>query len=400
VHQERFGPIDFDWFHREELPALLRRQGAIFSETDAEVVRPLAFQISDGGAYTYVPQGSTFSVQSGTGAAHTVVELSLDSWRAFAWELTTCFALLYGNQLTVSRGSFGQLARWEPPLRVALSNQSLFDLDHPARIEDEAGCEVDLTKSFTHEDPAKETREFLHRVGFVHLRAVLDAAEIDALRSDVVDALGRARPDDRKSWWTTVDGREVCNRVNYLNDGSPRIAALGADPRFRDIAALGGADLRDARDRLDGNSVVLKVPGSAGGLADLPWHRDCGMGGHPVKCPMLNVGIQLDAATADTGQLQMIPGSHRGTSRLPSAREAEKHPVVALTTEPGDVTVHFGHTLHAAPPPRERHAPGRRALYLSFVPPVTFEMVGAGQGYNDVLFTRSGGHIEHVDQFD
>ena len=291
------------------------------------------------------------------------------------------------------------MARWEPPLRVAFSDQALFDLDHPARIEDEAGCEVDLTKSFTLKDPATETRGYLHRVGFVHLRGVLDAAEIEALKSDVSVALRQARPDDRKSWWTTVDGREACNRVNYLNDGSPRIAALGADPRFIDIAALGGADLRDAHDRLDGNSVVIKVPGSDGGLADLPWHRDCGMGGHPVKCPMLNVGIQLDAATADTGQLQMIPGSHQGTSRLPNAREAEKHPVVALTTEPGDVTVHFGHTLHTAPPPNDPHAPGRRALYLSFVPPLTFEMVGPGQGYNDVLFTRSEGRVQHVDQF-
>ena len=187
--------------------------------------------------------------------------------------------------------------------------------------------------------------------------------------------------------------------MNYLSDGSPRIGALGTDPRFVAIAALGDPDLRDAQDRLDGNSVVIKVPGSDGGLADLPWHRDCGMGGHPVKCPLLNVGIQLDAATADAGQLQMIPGSHRGTSRLPTAREAEKHRVVALTTEPGDVTVHFGHTLHAAPPPRNRQAPGRRALYLTFVPPLTFEMVGPGQGYNDVLFTRSGGRVQHVDQF-
>jgi ectoine hydroxylase-related dioxygenase (phytanoyl-CoA dioxygenase family) len=84
---------------------------------------------------------------------------------------------------------------------------------------------------------------------------------------------------------------------------------------------------------------------------------------------------------------------------LPSAREAENHAVVALTTEPGDVTVHFGHTLHAAPPPNDRDAPGRRALYLSFVPPLTFEMVGPGQGYNDVLFTRSEGRVQHVDQF-
>jgi len=32
------------------------------------------------------------------------------------------------------------------------------------------------------------------------------------------------------------------------------------------------------------------------------------------------------------------------------------------------------------------------------VPPVTFEHVGPGQGYNDVLFSRRGGRVMHVDQ--
>ena len=397
--QQRFGPIDFDWFHEEELPALLQQRSAVFSEADARVVRPLGIQLNDGRAYTYVPEDTTFSVQRGSDAAHTLVELSPDAWCAFTWELKTCFALLYADQLTVRRGSFGQLARWEPPLRAAFSDQALFDLDHPVRLADDAGRAVDVMQSFTLDDPVADIRDFLHRVGFVHLRGVLDSAELALLTADVEVAVGRARPDDRKSWWTTVAGREVCNRVNYLNDQSTAIAALGADPRFLDIAALGADDLRDAHDRLDGNGVVIKVPGSSGGLADLPWHRDCGMGGHPVKCPMLNVGIQLDAATPETGQLQMIPGSHRGTSRLPDARVAENHPVVALTTEPGDVTVHFGHTLHAAPPPQDPQASGRRALYLSFVPPLTFEMIGPGQGYNDVLFTRSEGRVQHVDQF-
>ena len=227
MDEERFGPIDFDWFHQEELPALLESRGAIFSDTDARVVRPLGFQLPDGRAYTYVPEGRTFSVRPGTHTAQTLVELSLDAWCAFAWELKTCFALLYADQLAVRRGGFGQMARWEPPLRVAFSNQSLFDIDHPARIDDDQGCDVDLTKSFTLGDSETETTDFLHRVGFVHFRAVLDPVEIDALKSDVSEALGRARPDDRKSWWTTVNGREVCNRVNYLNDGSPRIAALG-----------------------------------------------------------------------------------------------------------------------------------------------------------------------------
>ena len=76
----------------------------------------------------------------------------------------------------------------------------------------------------------------------------------------------------------------------------------------------------------------------------------------------------------------MIPGSHRGTSRLPSPKETSGLPVVPLSTEAGDVTVHFGHTLHAAPPPTDPLAAGRRALYLTFVPPITFEMVGPGPG--------------------
>jgi ectoine hydroxylase-related dioxygenase (phytanoyl-CoA dioxygenase family) len=113
---------------------------------------------------------------------------------------------------------------------------------------------------------------------------------------------------------------------------------------------------------------------------------------------MLNVGIQLDPATPETGQLLMMAGSHRGTSRLPRPDETEHLPIAPIGTEPGDVTIHFGHTLHAAPPPTGQRGPGRRALYLTFVPPLTFEMVAPGQGYNDVLFARTDGHVKHVDQ--
>jgi ectoine hydroxylase-related dioxygenase (phytanoyl-CoA dioxygenase family) len=196
-----------------------------------------------------------------------------------------------------------------------------------------------------------------------------------------------------------VDGEEACNRVNYLNEQSTVIAGLSDDARLKRVGALGGPELRDAADRLDGHNVVIKVPGAETGLADLPWHRDCGMGGHPVKCPLLNVGIQLDAATAAAGQLHMIAGSHLGTSQLPSDDQVQGLPTTAIVTEPGDVTAHWGHTLHAAPPPGDRDAAGRRAIYVTYVNPLTFDMVGAGQGYNDVLFTRSEGRVRHVDEF-
>jgi hypothetical protein len=398
VDSGRFGPIEFDHFHREVLPGLLATRDSVFSDRDADSLRPLAFQLPDGRAYTYVPSHPTFSVEAGLAGAHTVVELAGDEWCSFVWELQSCFALLYSDRLAVTMGSFGQLARWEPLLRVVFDEQELYDIDDPKAVLDGTGQDLDVTRSFTLDDADDEIADFLHRAGFVHLRRVMNPEEVAALRTDVEAGIAAARPDDRRSWWTTVDGHEVCNRVNYLNEQSPLIAGLGADDRFLRIASLGGPDLRDALDRLDGNGVVIKVPGSTGGLADLPWHRDCGMGGHPVKCPMLNVGIQLDPATAANGQLLMIPGSHQGTSRLPGPREADALPVVALSTEPGDVTVHFGHTLHSAPPPTDRRASGRRALYLSFVPPLTFEMVGPGQGYNDVLFTRDAGRVQHVDQ--
>jgi hypothetical protein len=399
VGDHRFGPVDFDRFHQDELPEHLATTGAIFGPADAAVVRPLAFALTDGRAYTYLPDGDRFSVLPGDADAHTVIVLTPEDWSDFRWELRSCFALFYAERLTVTRGGFGHLARWEPSLRLAFDGQPRWEIDDPPPVVDDDGNPLDYSRSFTLDDDEREIADFLERAGYVHLRAVMAPDEIEALRHDVAEGIAAARPDDLRSWWTTVDGEEVCNRVNYLNDRSELIAGLGDDRRFARIAALGGADLRDARDRLDGNGVVIKVPGAETGLADLPWHRDCGMGGHPVKCPMLNVGIQLDAATAAAGQLHMIPGSHLGSSRMPSPLEAEALPTVALTTEPGDVTVHFGHILHAAPPPTDRAAHGRQALYLSFVPPITFETIGPGQGYNDVLFTRDAGRIKHVDQF-
>jgi Phytanoyl-CoA dioxygenase (PhyH) len=397
VDGERFGPVDFDQFHRERLPATLETCGPLFTPADAAVLRPIAFRLEDGRAYTYVPSGRTFSVEPGCDRAETVATLPEEEWHDFVWELRSAFACFYADRLSLT-GKFGQLVRWEPPLRVALDGQAVYDVDDPPPVLDGSGQPVDLTATFRLFDEEPAIADFLDRTGFVHLRNVLDASEVEALCAEVDRAVARARSDDRRSWWTVVDGTEVCCRVNYLNDQSPLVAGLGDDDRFLRIAALGRADLRDARDRLDGNGVVIKVPGAGEGLADLPWHRDCGMGGHPVKCPMLNVGIQLDPATPASGQLEMIAGSHRGTSRLPREKEASRLPVARLTTEPGDVTVHFGHTLHAAPSPTRRSGAGRRALYLSFVPPRTFEMVGPGQGYNDVLFTRDEGRVRHIDQ--
>ncbi|MEY2452810.1 MAG: hypothetical protein QOD92_2384 [Acidimicrobiaceae bacterium] len=394
----RFGPIDFDQFHLVDLPERIASGNGALARVDLDGVRPLAFRLPDGRAYTYSATDDSVAITPGHETARTIIELEHADWCEFVWELRSCFALFYADRVRIPLGSFGHLARWEPALRAVFDGQQIYELADPLPVLGRGGKPLDLARTFTLDDSDDDMRDFLQRAGYIHLRGVFAPEEIEALSEQINSAIALARPDDARSWWTTVEGKDVCNRVNYLNDDCSLVEALDTDPRLQRIGALGGPELRVCSDRLDGNGVVIKVPGAEGGLANLPWHRDCGMGGHPVKCPMLNIGIQLDPATPQTGQLHMIAGSHRGTSRLPTDVETKELPTLALVTEPGDVTVHWGHTLHAAPPPTSKKAKGRRALYVSYVPPLTFEMMGPREGYNDVLFTRDSGHVHHIDE--
>ena len=58
---------------------------------------------------------------------------------------------------------------------------------------------------------------------------------------------------------------------------------------------------------------------------------------------------------------------------------------MALETEPGDLTLHYGDTMHSTPAPTAPDA-GRRALYYKFAEPKTFDWVPAHCHYNDALF--------------
>jgi hypothetical protein len=121
------------------------------------------------------------------------------------------------------------------------------------------------------------------------------------------------------------------------------------------------------------------------GNGDLGWHVDDGIGGHPVMCPLIQAGIQLDQASAANGQLLLLAGSHRYAKHWLGWGEEVDLPVVALETRPGDLTVHHGDTMHTTPPPTSDDA-GRRALYYKFAEPKTFDWIPARCHYNDALF--------------
>lgn len=377
--------LDFDAWHA----ALAARLASPIGRQAARDVRdapPFAWRLDDGRGARFTPTADGLRIDAAVDAP-IIAQLDAAAWRDFIDEIATAAGLVYGGRVRFAAGGHTDFERWEPALRALASGRPIFDPDGVS-LRDRNGDGLDVQRAFTADAPVAELRHFLHEAGFALVRGVFAADEIARLAEIVERRQAHAAPGDGGSWWATCrDGSRVVCRLIYLGRDEPVIAALGDDPRIRRLLALVGEPLRVVADRSDGHSVVIKHPDVAEGLADLPWHRDCGLGGHPITCPAINIGIQLDAATAASGQLWFAPGTHRASCHRGDLARAR---TVAVDTEPGDCTVHFGDVMHAAPPPS---APGRgrRALYLSCLPARAFAHIPAGRSYNDTILARVGG---------
>ena len=350
----------------------------------------LGLVVGDGPGVTIRTTAHGVAVDPGTDDAKVVVALGDDAWAALRAEELSVFGLLYAGLLQVERGDFEQFAAWEPAVQALLYDRPVYDHAAARPFEGE-----DLARSFALADDPAAMAAFLDRNGYLHVREVFGADELEVLSAEVERLRGVATPDDNRSWWATgAGGHDVCCRLTFMSERSAVVAGLVDEPRLLALAALPGLDLLPAPDRNDGISVVIKNPSVTAGLSDLPWHRDCGLGGHDLLCPGLNVGIQLDRADAANGQLWFLPGSHHHGGPLGDPWW-DDYPIVAIDAEPGDVTVHFGHVLHAAPAPAAPDA-GRRAVYVGFSRPELFEAIPAGQAYNDVIFADGDGHVRNV----
>lgn len=377
-----FPPVDFVEFHRRRLPELVERHGALAS-ADIAGQPSLGLRVGDD-TFTYVADAGAVSVVDGDGEAQAVAELSPDAFTDFAHELATSFALAIGERVRFPVGDLDLLVRWEPALRAIWHGRPVYD---DAAAETLAG--VDLGRSFAPDDEAGIT-DFIARTGFVHVRGVFSDDEMRAVADEVERLKADASFDDDRSWWAkNADGDDVCCRLIYSGERSDLIRQVTGDDRIRRLVRLTGADVRQRNDRLDGESVVIKNPDVVEGLSDLPWHRDCGMGGHPVICPGINVGIQIDPATDENGRLRFLAGTHHSSSHYPRQDQLDRWPVQGVTTERGDVTMHFGHVLHEAPPPAGSHD-GRRTSYSTWVNPLAFDVVEPGHGYNDSVLAKRG----------
>jgi len=375
----------FSEFHRLELPRLIEKHGARVAG-DVSSALPLGFRLADGTAFTYVPTRTSLRVIEGDERADTLVEITEQGFSDTVNELLRATGAINTGRARLLRGTIEGWKRWEPALQAIWTGRDIFRPETASLLVDRSGKPLDLGRSFTTSDADDEMAAYFNTAGFLHVRAVFDPDEIEWLAAEVEICRARTTPGDGFSWWSVDSaGRELVTRINYLDRFSKALADFSHDPRLARFARFAGADLRVCDDRLDGPMVFIKNPDVVKGNGDLRWHTDDGIGGHPVMCPLIQAGIQLDHANADNGQLLLLAGSHRHAKHDLVWGEEGDLPVVALETEPGDLTLHYGDTMHTTPAPRSNTA-GRRALYYKFAEPKTFQWIPAGCHYNDVLF--------------
>jgi hypothetical protein len=391
-----FPHIDFDRYHREELPRLLADGRGSMAGPAALRLGPLAFRLPEGGAYTYLPDAEGVEVRAGDADADTVIEIAAADWQGIVHELDTAPGLLYASRVRCVRGDPLKFVGWEPGLRAMYNGRPIFD-PATAQLADRDGTPLDPTRSFRRDDPEEEMAHFLRTAGFLFVRGVFGADEVAAFRS-CADALREeAVAGDRESWWgRNARGEEVLCRVTRAGS-QPALHSLARDERILRLVALADEPLTLMGARgVDDASVIYKNPEMDGGLSDLPWHRDCGMGGHAVTCPILIASVFLTRASPETGELRMLPGSWTGSCGYIDANNPKAPRGVAPQAEPGDVTLHYGDCMHAAPPPTRHDLDSYR---ISAV--MAYARKGArnhrGKGaYNEVLLSRDDGQIEHL----
>jgi hypothetical protein len=264
-------------------------------------------------------------------------------------------------------------------------------------LRDSSGERLDPCRGFRLDDDPEQMREYLRVVGYLWIRGVFDPEEVATLQSEAEALRREATEGDQESWWgKTHEGRSVVCRV--LRAGKkPKMRSLHSDPRLTRLAELCEVPMvrkQGAEDK-DGVTVLWKQPGVAEGLGDLPWHRDCGMGGHASMCPTAVQSVFLGPNTPEAGEIRFLPGSWR--SSLPFA-EGDSSSVprgVAPPAEPGDVTFHYGDGMHVAPAPTSTQGPFRSCVLIGYQREGGEHHLG-GRHYNDVLLGSEDGQVEHM----
>ncbi len=385
--------LDFVDYHRDILPGLIEAgRGELLSQLR---LPSLGIAIAgEGESFSYRLEEGAIKIDSGTDQTELCVELSLADWRGLVADLESVPGILYGGRLLSHRGNLMKFMSWEPALRALYTGLPIYD---PAsfKLANTAGKVLDPATSFSGDSEPNEMREFLDAAGYLLIKNVFSQTEVEDFRAAALELAAAASEGDQQSWWgRNADGSSVLCRC--LNAGSHlAFARLYDDKRVLQLAKLlPPGMLHPSSGDKDGVTLVYKNPGVTEGLSDLPWHRDCGMGGHANMCPTYIISIYLYDATPDRGCLEFLPGSHRYTFGFADADDTQFSSAVTVPAAAGDITLHISDVMHAAPPPKSPTGPYRQSVLLAFHPDFTHHR--GERHYNDVLLGADNGQVEHL----
>jgi hypothetical protein len=356
-------------FVAEQLPGLIERHGSLVARGMAfHQVPPLGVDV-EGTRFsiTAAGGGSTVRVEPGLVDGALVIELDAERFSDFAQDLRNLNTFWVAGDVPL-HGSARDLASWDVLWRALLDG---WPVHQPGMVEMIAtdGTPLDLGRTFGPDDDPTAVAHFLREAGFLRLRGWLDPDDMAQIGADMDDALPTYEPDDGRSWWATLsDGTRTCVRMQRFVEHSPTTAALLDGPVWEKLRRTIGDDAGDPLVPTPalGLEALVKPLGVIKGLSDLPWHRDCSLGRHTYKCCSVTIGVAITDGGPASGQLRVVAGSHRANVPATGVRRDLDLPVVALPTEPGDLTVHLSCTLHEATAPTERP---RKVLYTAFTQP-------------------------------
>ncbi len=207
----------------------------------------------------------------------------------------------------------------------------------------------------------EELRRQFDRDGYVLLRQLFDAAEMDAL-------LRYARGDDQLAAEAYVrqdasGGQSRLALRNDLDDQAPYTAVVRAERTAGTMAALLGDEVYHYH-----HKMMLKEP-RVGGAWE--WHQDYGYW-YANSClypDMASCLIAVDRATKENGCLQVLKGSHhigridhgksgdQAGADMDRVRAAlERHELVCCEMEPGDALFFHSNLLHRSDKNESEHS--------------------------------------------
>jgi hypothetical protein len=351
------GPVDAGRFFRETLPPLLDSNQRLIAPGASELPLEDFCIETDGEPFTLSFRGDRVAVEPGRHGKARVL-LTAEQWSDIVHDQSTPIALMSNSVLEMPEGGLPDFLNWWLVLRAALDGRRI----HTRGDVEFAGT---VRRSFRPDDSDEEMRAFLEDAGYLHIEGVFSEEEMAAVEADFPIAAPHFEKGDPQGWFaTTADGVEHLVRMEGFDRYSDAAVKLVDDDRFLRIGripAIGHVQRREPGSRI---SALTKPIGVVKGISDVPWHKDCSLGRHSYECCTLTVGISVTGADADSGQLRVLPGSHRALVwPAPCVQPGLDLEPIDLPTRTGDVTVHLSCTQHMSQPPVKRT---RKVLYTGF----------------------------------